>query len=206
MHSTTSHRSGFPNREYSSAKFCKINLNLICNIIFELSWIPIFRVFIKYINRMPSLCRALLTIFWNRIEWINLWDNSSFRHLLGKSANCYPFYIAQADERVPENPCLNNPCGANSVCRVVNNQGACSCLPNYLGRPPNCRPECVIDSECPSNKACQNERCVEPCIGKCGVNALCSVVNHKPVCSCISGYEGDPYTQCTIRPVTRKTL
>lgn len=129
-----------------------------------------------------------------------------FRYLLGKSANCYPFCLAQTEERIPENPCINNPCGPHSVCRVIGNQGACSCLPNYIGRPPNCRPECVIDSECPSNKACINERCIDPCVGKCGVNALCSVVKHNPVCNCISGYEGDPYTQCIIKPITRKTL
>lgn len=127
--------------------------------------------------------------------------------ILRKSVNCYSFCcLVQADERTPENPCINNPCGPHSQCRVIGNQGACSCLPNYMGRPPNCRPECVIDSECPSNKACKNERCIDPCVGTCGVNALCNVVKHNPVCICISGYDGDPYTQCTIKPVTRKTL
>lgn len=123
------------------------------------------------------------------------------------SVNSYPFRnLAEADERVPENPCINNPCGPNSQCRVIGNQGACSCLPNYIGRPPNCRPECVINSECPSNKACINERCIDPCVGKCGHNALCSVVKHNPVCNCLSGYEGDPFTRCTVIPVTCKTL
>lgn len=104
------------------------------------------------------------------------------------------------------NPCIDNPCGPNSQCRVVGNQGACSCLPNYIGRPPNCRPECTINAECASNKACINELCVDPCIGKCGENTLCSVVKHNPVCNCISGYEGDPFTRCTVIVVTCKNL
>lgn len=102
------------------------------------------------------------------------------------------------------NPCINNPCGPNSQCRVIGNQGACSCLPNYIGRPPNCRPECTLNAECASNKACQNERCIDPCVGKCGDNAVCSVVKHNPVCNCISGYEGDAFTRCTIIVVTCK--
>lgn len=104
------------------------------------------------------------------------------------------------------NPCIDNPCGPNSQCRVIGNQGACSCLPDYIGRPPNCRPQCTSNQECASNKACHNERCVDPCIGKCGENAVCSVVKHNPVCNCISGYEGDPFTRCTIIVVTCKNL
>lgn len=102
------------------------------------------------------------------------------------------------------NPCVPSPCGPNSQCRVIGNQGACSCLPNYIGRPPNCRPECTNNAECPSNKACQNERCVDPCPGYCGHNALCRVVKHNPKCTCNPGYEGDPLLQCTPVAVTRK--
>lgn len=102
------------------------------------------------------------------------------------------------------NPCVPSPCGPNSQCRVIGNQGACSCLPNYVGRPPTCRPECTINAECPSNKACRNERCVDPCIGYCGENAICSVVKHNPVCTCNTGYEGDPLTRCTITVITCK--
>lgn len=104
------------------------------------------------------------------------------------------------------NPCVPSPCGPNSQCRVVGEREACSCLPNYIGRPPNCRPECTINAECPSNRACKSEHCVDPCIGSCGDNAVCSVVKHSPVCTCITGYEGDALTRCTIIPVTCKIL
>lgn len=65
-----------------------------------------------------------------------------------------------------------------------------------FGAPPNCRPECVIHQDCPSNRACIRQRCEDPCAGACGFNALCTAQNHKPVCSCLEGYEGDPYAGC----------
>lgn len=96
----------------------------------------------------------------------------------------------------PANPCLPNPCGPNSNCRVVGHTSACSCLPNYIGRPPQCRPECTINSECSANLACINERCRDPCVGSCGISAVCNVVNHSPICTCQYLYTGDPFSRC----------
>jgi hypothetical protein len=104
--------------------------------------------------------------------------------------------------REPENPCSPSPCGPNSQCRVVNGVPVCSCLPNYVGRAPNCRPECTINAECPGNRACIGEKCQDPCVGACGTNALCTAINHSPVCSCQTGYTGDPFSGCTIVPRT----
>ena len=106
----------------------------------------------------------------------------------------------------PENPCVPSPCGPNSECRVAGSQAACSCRSNFIGRPPNCRPECTLDSECPSNKECRNERCVDPCPGVCGQNAICQVVSHKPICVCAEGYEGNPIVQCdrALPPTTER--
>ena len=98
----------------------------------------------------------------------------------------------------PVNPCQPNPCGPYSQCKNINQVGACSCLPNYVGTPPNCRPECVINAECPSNRNCINQKCTDPCPGSCGPNAECSVVNHQPVCRCRSGYTGDPFRECRL--------
>ncbi|XP_029680457.1 neurogenic locus notch homolog protein 3-like, partial [Formica exsecta] len=95
------------------------------------------------------------------------------------------------------NPCVPSPCGPNSQCRVIDGFPACSCLPNYVGRAPNCRPECVINEGCPGNLACQKEQCVDPCPGSCGVNTYCNVVKHNPVCICNDGYTGNPFTECT---------
>ena len=39
-------------------------------------------------------------------------------------------------------------------------------------------------------------RCVDPCIGHCGRGATCSVVNHRPICSCPSRSTGDARIEC----------
>jgi hypothetical protein len=44
------------------------------------------------------------------------------------------------------------------------------------------------------------EKCGDPCPGSCGYNAECNVVNHTPMCTCIQGYTGDPFTECRIAP------
>jgi hypothetical protein len=96
----------------------------------------------------------------------------------------------------PVNPCQPSPCGPNSVCRAVGDQPSCSCIPNYTGAPPNCRPECAVNTDCPSNLACITEKCRDPCPGSCGFNAECRVQNHIPICTCVAGFVGDPFTQC----------
>ena len=58
--------------------------------------------------------------------------------------------------------------------------------------------ECTRDSDCPSQQACRNEKCVNPCaIGnQCGELAICSVTDHRAKCTCQAGFEGDPYSRC----------
>jgi hypothetical protein len=100
----------------------------------------------------------------------------------------------------PTNPCIPSPCGAYSICRALNDRAVCSCQANFIGSPPNCRPECQVNSECARDKSCQNQKCLDPCIGTCGYNARCRVVNHNPICSCNPGFRGDPFSQCTPEP------
>ncbi|KAL3268259.1 hypothetical protein HHI36_007383, partial [Cryptolaemus montrouzieri] len=102
----------------------------------------------------------------------------------------------QPKKPVEENPCIPSPCGAFSECRIRENRPICSCLPNYYGRPPNCRPECTVNSECDPMLACQNQRCVDPCIGSCGSNAECKAINHVAVCFCRPQFTGDPFVGC----------
>lgn len=114
--------------------------------------------------------------------------------------NCYPFRPAPQPPPLasqPSNPCDPSPCGPNSRC-LVSAQGyaTCSCLPNYRGAPPSCRPECVVSAECPQTQACVNWRCVDPCPGTCGLGARCAVINHNPICSCPPGQLGDPFASC----------
>lgn len=101
----------------------------------------------------------------------------------------------------PQNPCLPSPCGPNAQCEPTPAGTAkCSCLQNYFGAPPNCRPECVTNSDCAPLLACINQQCKDPCPGSCGLNARCIVANHVPNCLCIDDYVGDPFTLCSPRP------
>ena len=96
----------------------------------------------------------------------------------------------------PINPCQPSPCGPNSQCKEIGDSPSCSCLPEFIGSPPNCRPECVSNAECSSHLACINQKCKDPCPGSCGANAECRVVSHTPMCICSIGYTGDPFVQC----------
>lgn len=98
----------------------------------------------------------------------------------------------------PVDPCRPSPCGANSDCLVSHGNAVCSCRPSFIGSPPNCRPECVVSSECGQTLACVNMKCVDPCPGTCGYNARCQVINHNPICSCNAGYNGDPFVRCNL--------
>lgn len=113
-------------------------------------------------------------------------------------SRCSPIPALPPPLREPyRDPCVPSPCGQYAQCRLINdNQPTCSCLPTYVGLPPNCRPECVVNSDCFSHKACINERCKDPCPGSCASNALCSVINHIPSCVCPEGYLGDPFSRC----------
>lgn len=107
------------------------------------------------------------------------------------------FRFLVAPTQLPKkDPCKPSPCGPFSQCRVVNGHAVCSCQANYIGTPPSCKPECVVSTECPQDRACVNQKCVDPCPGTCGLNARCQVVNHNPICSCNPGFTGDPFTRC----------
>jgi len=113
--------------------------------------------------------------------------------------------VVQTPTSQPVNPCVPSPCGPNSQCRDIGGAPSCSCLVNYVGVPPNCRPECSINPECQSNWACIREKCQDPCPGSCGAGAQCVVINHTPVCTCPEGFTGDPFSNCYPSPPPRKT-
>lgn len=103
------------------------------------------------------------------------------------------FTIAAVDSPPEIDPCNPSPCGANAVCR----DGVCSCLPEYQGDPySSCRPECILNSDCPRNRACIRNKCKDPCPGTCGQDAICTVLNHIPICSCPTGMAGNPFVEC----------
>lgn len=114
------------------------------------------------------------------------------------------YFFTVTTQPTVQNPCNPTPCGPNSLCRAINGQAVCSCAPDYIGSPPNCRPECVVNNECQQNQACYKFKCTDPCPGTCGLGARCQVINHNPICSCPPGFTGDPFTRCT--PLPRKSF
>ena len=101
-------------------------------------------------------------------------------------------------------PCNPSPCGSNAVCSKERSAASCQCIPEYFGDPYiACRPECVVHSDCPFNKACKRNKCIDPCPGTCGINAECQVRNHIPICTCITNYIGDPFTACKQKPISK---
>lgn len=93
---------------------------------------------------------------------------------------------------------MPSPCGPNAICQAINKLPSCSCMENYIGSPPNCRAECTVNSDCPSNKACINQKCRDPCPGSCGLQTECHVHQHAAICSCREGYTGNPFQSCYI--------
>lgn len=91
-------------------------------------------------------------------------------------------------------------CGPNADCREVGQRPVCTCRPGYFGVPPDCRPECVVNRDCPASLACIRQKCRDPCPGACGTNADCRVINHSPVCTCSPGYTGEPFVRCNRIP------
>lgn len=118
----------------------------------------------------------------------------------------YFFYFLVIE--IPRNPCNPSPCGSNSICRELNGAGSCTCLTDYFGDPyVGCRPECLVNDECPFDKACLGKKCLDPCPGSCGINAGCQVINHIPECSCLPGFTGDALQFCKeIVEISKKTL
>lgn len=99
-------------------------------------------------------------------------------------------------------PCVPSPCGINAECTERNDAGSCRCRTGYYGNPYDiCKPECSVNSDCPSNKACYNNKCSDPCPGTCGLNALCHVTNHNPLCTCPEQYYGNPYQSCLFKDI-----
>lgn len=90
---------------------------------------------------------------------------------------------------------------SNAKCRDISDHAVCSCLPGFIGSPPQCRPECISSSECAPTLACVNQKCVDPCAGTCGVGARCEVISHSPICSCNPGETGDPFRSCQPLPI-----
>jgi len=108
---------------------------------------------------------------------------------------------ALVEDVFDHDPCSGNFCGSFSSQRVEGQRCICSCLPGYYGSAPNCRPECIVSSDCNPHLACLAQKCEDPCPGRCGINSRCHVIRHHPICTCPPNYEGDPFRDCQKIPV-----
>lgn len=108
------------------------------------------------------------------------------------------FLPAVAPPALPAvDPCVGSACGDNAECSVIGNYADCKCKPDYYGNPyVACKPECVVDSDCPRYLDCVRNKCIDPCPGACGINAICDVLNHQAMCNCPTGYTGSPLARC----------
>ncbi len=127
---------------------------------------------------------------WRTLHWT---PHTNFKFCM------FPTPVAIAPDVAEEDPCEPNPCGPNTLPPRQNGRECqCTCLPAMLGAPPNCRPECEVNPDCPVDRACISRRCVDPCPGLCGTNAECRVRDHVPICVCRRNYDGDPFSQCLL--------
>ena len=93
-------------------------------------------------------------------------------------------------------PCsVNDICGQNAECRNEGGRPVCQCLSGHKGDPyTGCvRGDCISNSECRDNQACQDYKCVDPRQLSCGSGADCQVNNHVAICRCPRGFTGDPF-------------
>lgn len=107
-----------------------------------------------------------------------------------------------------QNPCsIFEPCIRPAECEVVGSVPVrtmiCICPPGYISSGSGtCNPTkpikdfgiCISDKDCPANKACFSGICRDPC--NCGSNAECRIKDHKPICTCKQGYDGNPEIEC----------
>lgn len=58
-------------------------------------------------------------------------------------------------------------------------------------------PGCNTDRDCGDDMLCSSKLCVKACReNSCGKSAVCLATRHRAVCSCPSGFSGDPMKEC----------
>lgn len=82
-------------------------------------------------------------------------------------------------------PCNNDVCGYNALCRVSNHISNCYCDTGFTGNPfIECERIKIVEKDRPVTRTCE-----------CGVNAEC-IDNSNGICRCIRSYYGNPYEIC----------
>lgn len=101
--------------------------------------------------------------------------------------------------RVCRPVCQEDTCAETAICEAQAHQPICRCPPGSEGNPyqecvsgktPLPRPECKMDIDCPSQYACIEQRCLNPCLENnvCTADQECRVLDTLPLrtimCQC----------------------
>lgn len=92
-------------------------------------------------------------------------------------------------------------CGETCVSKKCRNK--CSsqsyCAQGQLCTRGACLPGCRTNNDCPNTEICRNKKCQDPCKSpnSCGKNAICRATDHRKVCLCPDGHQGDPNILCS---------
>lgn len=122
-----------------------------------------------------------------------------------QDADC-PENLACFNQRC-RNPCTTlEPCKRPADCEVISTLPVrtmiCVCPNGYVSSgsgtckatPPITAIGCLNDEQCPEDRSCVRGVCIDPC--HCGLHAQCHIKNHKPICTCVDGFDGNPNTEC----------
>jgi hypothetical protein len=85
------------------------------------------------------------------------------------------------------------------TCRVDND-----CFLGHICLNNMCLFGCRGEEDCSASESCRANRCVNPCSeAVCGPNAVCSIINQRAICSCLSDFIPNPSPQvaCSRRPI-----
>lgn len=89
-------------------------------------------------------------------------------------------------------------CDRQEIVQTTDCQADHDCMFGFICNFGSCVEGCRNEEHCTPNEACLNGECRNPCESPnaCGLNADCSINAHKVVCSCHSGFIGDPLVEC----------
>ena len=109
---------------------------------------------------------------------------------------CPPQHIGDPYVSCRLDPCLQDACGPNADCARSGQRAICTCRSGYLGSPYSRYTRVMVEmvmTMLMARSGCRANPC-QP--GICGAGAECKDVGGRPVCECLPGHQGNPYSGC----------